>query len=409
MRKKKCWQGANLTLYNRFNTSHEMGETQRFLPTEVHLVLQAHNYFNSSEPTQLNGQKRKHLVQVHNHTHFKVHNYFNSSEPTQLNGQKRKHLVQVHNHTHFKAHNYFNSSEPTQLNGQKRKHLVQVHNHTHFKIEKMAAVLAPGDSPSGMRREARFSRTVSMHGRNENWIQHPAIARSRSAPELLEDVRIIPTVEADTTAAAEEEEEEEDVCRICMVGFEGAEDTFTLECGCKGELSLTHKECTIKWFSMKGDRNCEVCKQDIMNLPLIFPTYRVWKDAPILLIVSIALYICFLTILWGRQMRFGALVLSVPFGSLLGLLGSMISTTMVRRRYALIYAAAQFMLVVVFALIFYSKLHMPGILSAFLGIFAGFGGAMCGAFILYSFLKWRDNQLRETRRRSLEGTRVLAI
>ncbi|PWA44980.1 zinc finger, RING-CH-type, Zinc finger, RING/FYVE/PHD-type [Artemisia annua] len=271
----------------------------------------------------------------------------------------------------------------------------------------MAAVLALGGSPSSMRREAIFSRTVSMHGRNENLIQHPAIARSRSAPELLEDIRIIPTVEADS------ESERLTFDQLFssrtpfskIISLKGAEDTLTLECGCKGELSLTHKECAYKWFSMKGDRTCEVCKQEIMNLPLIFPTYRVWRDAPILLIMSILVYICFLMILWGKQLSVGALGISVPFGSLFGLIGSMISTTIVRRRHAWIYATAQFMLVVVFALVFhYSKLHVPGILSALLDIFAGFGGSMCGAFILYLFLKWRDNQLRETRRRSLEGT-----
>ncbi|PWA84435.1 putative acyl-activating enzyme 1, peroxisomal [Artemisia annua] len=50
--------------------------------------------------------------------------------------------------------------------------------------------------------------------------------------------------------------------------------------------------------------------------------------------------------------------------------------TIIRRRYAWIYATAQFVLVVVFALVFYSsKLHVPGILSALLATFAGFGGA----------------------------------
>ncbi|PWA83767.1 zinc finger, RING-CH-type, Zinc finger, RING/FYVE/PHD-type [Artemisia annua] len=324
----------------------------------------------------------------------------------------------------------------------------------------MAAVLALGGSPSGMRREARFSRTVSMHGRNENWIQHPAIARSRSAPELLEDVRIIPTVEAVSSSLCshtpsplppslpsspalsidsssedfeffeissvntftlylpysytninhrgrgeDTTEDKEAFCRICMVEFEeGAEDTLTLECGCKGELSLTHKECAFKGGGHY--RTCEVCKQEIMNLPLIFPTYRVWRDAPILLIVSMLAYFLFLEIYLVKIMDNGAIAVSVPFGCILGLLGSMASTTKVRRRYAWIYATTQFVLVVVFAAVFYySKLYVPGILSALLATFAGFGGAMCEAFILYLFLKWRDNQLRETRRRSLEGTR----
>ncbi|GJW27224.1 hypothetical protein Tco_0041035 [Tanacetum coccineum] len=59
-------------------------------------------------------------------------------------------------------------------------------------IETMAAILALGGSPSGMRREAEMSRTVpvtpiahsspeSMHGRN---VMH--VPRSHSAPKLLE-------------------------------------------------------------------------------------------------------------------------------------------------------------------------------------------------------------------------------
>ncbi|PWA97335.1 RING/U-box superfamily protein [Artemisia annua] len=160
-----------------------------------------------------------------------------------------------------------------------------------------------------------------------------------------------------------------------MVEFEeGVEDTLTFECGCKGELGLTHKECAIKWFSMKGDRTCESGW-----------FIRVWRDAPILLIVSILVYLCFLAQLWENQMVFAALSISVPFAlaisvtfaSLVGLLGSMTSTSMVRRRYAWFYATAQFMLVVVFALVFYySKLHVLGILSALLAIFPGFGGAI---------------------------------
>ncbi|PWA51944.1 zinc finger, RING-CH-type, Zinc finger, RING/FYVE/PHD-type [Artemisia annua] len=349
-------------------------------------------------------------------------------------------------------------------------------------IEK-AAILALGGSPSDMRQKAKMSRTVSftqifasrmkrtaslpvtpiahsnpesVHGRNamdKNWIQHP-IPRSHSVPELLEDgmimqeeslggvFRIIPatpkdaigthptlnftpTVEADGSnhqGKGEDIAEEEAVCRICMVELqEGAEDTLKMECNCKGELALAHQECAIKWFSIKGNKTCEVCKQDVMNLPVTLlriprsqsrmrgngamlqndsPTYRVWQDVPVLVIVSMLAYFCFLEQLLVNHMGSGAIAISLPFSCILGLLASMTSTTMVRKRYAWLYATVQFILVVGFAHVFYSKLHVTGILSVLLATFAGFGGAMCGTSIIYEFLKWREsyrsNQLRET-------------
>lgn len=62
--------------------------------------------------------------------------------------------------------------------------------------------------------------------------------------------------------------EEEAVCRICMVELGEGADTFKLECSCKGELSLAHRECAVKWFGIKGNRTCDVCKQEVRNLPV---------------------------------------------------------------------------------------------------------------------------------------------
>ncbi|XP_043705308.1 uncharacterized protein LOC122655147 [Telopea speciosissima] len=223
-----------------------------------------------------------------------------------------------------------------------------------------------------------------------------------------------PTADGENSDAdGEDIPEEEAVCRICLIELGEGGDTLKMECSCKGELALAHQECAIKWFSIKGNKNCDVCKQEVQNLPvtllriqnirtfnpdtnrsrqIALSQYRVWQDVPVLVIVSMLAYFCFLEQLLVMKLGTGAIAMSLPFSCILGLLASMTSSTMVKRRFVWVYASVQFALVVLFAHIFYSLLHMQAVLSILLATFGGFGVTMSGNSIIVEFLRWRSRR-----------------
>ncbi|KAJ8542186.1 hypothetical protein K7X08_017052 [Anisodus acutangulus] len=279
------------------------------------------------------------------------------------------------------------------------------------------------------------SNPESIHGGYENAAfdsfkagVHP-IPRSHSVPELIKDgglkqmdyigssiYRVVPSTprvprhdvtSLDTTPTVSTDITQEDaVCRICFVELGEGSKTLKMECSCKGELALAHQECAIKWFSIKGNKICDVCNEEVRNLPVTLlriqstnrggneaqvgsVRYRVWQDVPVLVIVSMLAYFCFLEQLLVTRMGSGAIAISLPFSCILGLLASMTATTMVQRRYAWVYAVNQFALVVLFAHVFYSLLRVQAVLSVLLATFTGFGGVMCGTSILLELVKWR--------------------
>ncbi|CAM0908089.1 unnamed protein product [Alopecurus aequalis] len=228
----------------------------------------------------------------------------------------------------------------------------------------------------------------------------------------------VPDIEPTESGAREEDDdgediaEEEAVCRICMVELSEGTGTMKLECACKGELALAHKDCALKWFSIKGTRTCEVCKVEVQNLPVTLlrvqsmraepsrggtggangpphAQYRLWHGTPILVIVSILAYFCFLEQLLVPHNGFAALAISLPFSCILGLFSSLTTSSMVARRYVWIYAAIQFLFVVFFTHLFYRYLHLQAVISIILATFAGFGVGMIGNSIIVEILRWR--------------------
>lgn len=275
--------------------------------------------------------------------------------------------------------------------------------------------------------------TINPQNAFKNWNIH----RSKSVPDLIKGqctqsdslggvFRVIPAtphvtggtgaasistqpLDADGNDADHEHIlEEEAVCRICFVELGEDGDTFKMECSCKGDLALVHKECVIKWFSIKGNKICEVCKQEVQNLPVtllrIQPVQsnrgqrnraghaqanenRILQNVPVLVIVSMLSYFCFLEGLLSSRLGNAAIAISLPFSCVMGILASIASTTMVRKSYAWLYATIQFGLVAMFAQLFFKKLGVQAILSVFLAAFCGFGTAIVGTIVLVGLVK----------------------
>ncbi|XP_019162313.1 PREDICTED: uncharacterized protein LOC109158877 isoform X2 [Ipomoea nil] len=221
-------------------------------------------------------------------------------------------------------------------------------------------------------------------------------------------------IENATDDNSEDIPEEEAICRICFVELGEGGEAFKMECSCKGELALVHKECILKWFSIKGNKLCDVCKQEVRNLPVTLlkiqnpstavrrpttgsqqrePTrYRVLQDVPILVMVSMLAYFCFLEQLLVSDMGARALAFSLPFSCVLGFVSSMIASTMVSKSYIWAYASFQFAIVILFAHIFYAVLNVSAILSVMLSSFTGFGIAISTNSLLVEYLRWRASR-----------------
>lgn len=213
--------------------------------------------------------------------------------------------------------------------------------------------------------------------------------------------------------------EDEAVCRICLIELCEGGETLKMECSCKGELALAHQECAVKWFSIKGNKTCDVCKQEVLNLSVTLLRiqsvrtrnsgsrfqqenangYRVWQEVPVLVIISMLAYFCFLEQLLVEKMGTSAIAISLPFSCVLGLLSSMTSSTMVKRRFVWVYASVQFALVVLFAHIFYSLVRVQPVLCILLATFAGLGVAMSGSSILVELLRWRKRSQTSSEQR----------
>ncbi|PSC71193.1 zinc finger family [Micractinium conductrix] len=75
-------------------------------------------------------------------------------------------------------------------------------------------------------------------------------------------------------------------CLICLEEFRQEEfingSALRLECNCRGDLALRHRDCVMKWVQVKGSNVCELCKAEIRNIPAPPPRAADPGDLPVL-------------------------------------------------------------------------------------------------------------------------------
>ncbi|KAL9316861.1 hypothetical protein ACSQ67_017862 [Phaseolus vulgaris] len=278
-----------------------------------------------------------------------------------------------------------------------------------------------GSSKTGVHRHLARSFSVPANGKTTGLrvTDSKGFIRVISAKPHLQTVRINSTdggfvPEIAIEDATEDIPEEQAVCRICLVELGEGGNTLKMECSCKGDLALAHQECAVKWFSIKGNRTCDVCKQEVQNLPVtllkIFNRQttvrqtsnvppqtevvynRIWQDIPVLILVSMLAYFCFLEQLLVSELGPRALAISLPFACVLGFLSSMIASTMVSRSFVWAYACFQFAILILLAHVFYTILNLNAILSILLSSFIGFGIAIGMNHLVMEFIEWRKSR-----------------